>query len=194
MSKLWLIGLAASAAWTPAAMAQTPPPMAHGAHAPAGPAMHPRMHRPTTPGHMRPGQMKGFHRFGRGHIVPPHFRSRQFFVNNWQMFGWPAPMPGGHWIRFHDDALLIDRDGRVMDGRYGWDWDRRGDHMAYDDDYDDDYYARDDDYDRDDWDDDRRDGRHHREMRVYRHDGGAKGDCRRSCTRVRHMPAPAPHP
>jgi len=193
MSKLWLIGLAASAAWTPAAMAQTPPPMAHGAHAPAGPMAHPNMHRPMGPGHM--GQMKGFHRFGRGHIVPPHFRSRQFFVNNWQTFGWPAPMPGGHWIRFHDDALLIDRDGRVVDGRYGWDWDGRGGDMAYDEGYDEDYAYGDDDYDdRDDWDDGRRGHHGDRMVRVYRHDGKGKGDCRRSCTRVRHMPPPPPHP
>jgi Ni/Co efflux regulator RcnB len=193
MSKLWLIGLAASAAWTPAAIAQgaaqppPPPPMAHGAHAPGAPMMHPGMNHPMP----MPGQMKGFHRFGRGQFIPPQFRSRQFFVNNWQMFGWPAPMPGGQWIRFHDDALLIDRDGRVIDGRYGWDWDGHGDRMAYDEDdrYDGDY-DRDDDYDRDgDWDE----GRHHgdRVVRIIRRGDG--GDCRRSCTRVRHMPPP-PHP
>jgi Nickel/cobalt transporter regulator len=200
MSKLWLIGLAVSAAWTPAAMAQgappppPPPPMAHGAHAPGhggGMVMH------GGGGHVMPpgmgGGMKGFHRFGRGHIVPPHFRNRQFFVNNWQMFGWPAPMPGGQWIRVYDDALLIDRDGRVMDGRYGWDWDGRGDRMAYDEGYEDDYAYGEDDYDREDWDDDGPDGRDHREMRVYRHDGDGEGDCRQSCTRVRHMPPP-PHP
>jgi Ni/Co efflux regulator RcnB len=212
MSKLWLIGLAASAAWTPAAMAQhapppppaPPPPMVHGAHAPGAPTMHPGMHHPMPmPG---PGRMKGFHRFGPGHVVPPQFRSRQFFVNNWQMFGWPAPMPGGHWIRFHDDALLIDRDGRVVDGRYGWDWDGRGGRMAYDDGgYEDDYAYGDEDYDRDDWDDDGRGhhgkagrhGRGDRMVRVYRHGDGYKGDrgdCRRSCTRVRHIPPPPPHP
>ena len=113
MSKLWLIGLAASAAWTSAAIAQgappppPPPPIAHGAHAPG----HGAMVGHSGGGHMKgmPGMgrmkgmpgvghkkgMKGWQRFGRGHIVPPHFRNRQFFVHNWQSFGWPAPMPGG---------------------------------------------------------------------------------------------------
>src|SRR5215210_4525990 len=102
MSKLWLIGLAASAAWTPAAIAQgappppPPPPMAHGAHAPAAPMIHPGMNHPMP----MPGQMGGMHhRFGPGHIVPPQFRGRQFIVNDWRMFGFPAPMPGGQWIR-----------------------------------------------------------------------------------------------
>jgi hypothetical protein len=193
MSKLWLIGLAASAAWTPAAMAQgAPPPMAHGAHAPA-PPMLPTMHMPH-PMPMPGGQMKGFHHFGRGQFIPPHFRGPQFFVQDWRMFGFPAPMPGGQWIRYYDDALLIDGDGRVMDGRYGWDWDRRGDRMAYDEDRYDDDYDRDDGYDRgDDWDDG--DRGHHGDRRhvvsVLRRIEG--GDCRRSCTRVRHMPPPPPH-
>ena len=138
-------------------------------------------------------RMKGFQRFGRGHIVPPHFRGGQFIVHDWRGFGWPAPMPGGHWIRYHDDALLIDRDGRVIDGRYGWDWDGRGgDDMAYEG-YEDDYaYGLDEDYDRDEWDDGRRGHHGDRTVRVYRHDG--QGDCRRSCAPVRHLPPPPPHP
>lgn len=213
MSKLWLIGLAASAAWTPAAIAQgaAPPPplMAHGAHAPAPMAGHgghhampPAMHGGGMKGmkgggHMRGGghlggmkgipgggRMKGFkgwHRFGRGHVIPPQFRHRQFFVNNWHSFGWPAPMPGGQWIRYHDDALLIDRDGRVMDSRYGWDWDGPGGHRAYDDGGYDEGYGEDhagygDRYDRDD---------------DYGYDDRA-GDC--LCGPAGHLPPPPPHP
>lgn len=209
MSKLWLIGLAASAAWTPAAIAQgappppPPPPMAHGAHAPG----HGGMVGHSGGGHMKgmPGMghmkgMKGWQRFGRGHILPPHFRNRQFFVHNWQTFGWPAPMPGGQWIRYHDDALLIDGHGRVVDSRYDWDWDRRGDRMAYDHggydegrgDYDEDDYAGRDDYDEDGY------GRGHhgqgdRVVRVYRHGDG--GDCRGGCGGAGYMPPPPPpHP
>lgn len=216
MSKLWLIGLAASAAFTPAAVAQAapppppPPPIAYGAHAPG--------HGATVShggGHMKgmkgmPGGghmtgMKGWQRFGRGHVLPPHFRGRQYFVHDWRSFGFPAPMAGGQWIRYHDDALLIDRHGRVMDGRYGWDWDRRGGHMAHDDggygedrDYAEDGYGRDDDYGRDDHDrDDDGYGRGHhgkgdRMVRVYRH--GDRGDCRGGgCGGASYGPPP-PHP
>jgi hypothetical protein len=74
-----------------------------------------------------PGHMPGMHRIGRGGMLPPFFMGPQFIVQDWRMFGFPAPMPGGRWVRYYDDALLVDRDGRVMDGRYGWDWDRSGD-------------------------------------------------------------------
>ncbi|HEX8063253.1 MAG TPA: RcnB family protein [Allosphingosinicella sp.] len=215
MSKLWLIGLAASAAWTPAAIAQgappppPPPPIAHGAHAPGhggmgmpGGGHHvmpPVMHGGGPMRGMPGGHMPGWQCFGRGHILPPHFRGRQFFVNNWQMFGFPAPMPGGHWVRYYDDALLIDADGRVMDSRYGWDWDRSGDRMAYDDGgYDDEAYG-DDGYGDEDYDegDDARRGHHgggDRVVRVIRRGGGHDGDCGGGCGPVRHVPPPPPHP
>lgn len=193
MSKLWLIGLAATAAWTPAAIAQPAPPpsMGHGTQMPAPPMMHPGMHR-GMPGQ---GHMPRFPRIGRGGTIPPHFMAPQFFVHDWRMFGFPAPMAGGHWVRYYDDALLVDRHGRVMDARHGWDWDRR---------YDNDDRDYDDDYDRDDeWSDDRggrghhgKGGRHGKGDRVdvYRHVGSAPGDCRRRCGPVHHVPPPPPHP
>lgn len=130
------------------------------------------------------GHMKGWQRFGRGHFIPPHFRNRQFFVHNWQSFGWPAPMPGGQWIRYYDDALLIDREGRVMDSRYGWDWGRGGGRMAYDDGgYGEDYGGYEDDRYEDDYaggDD-------------YGYEG-EEGDCRGGCGPVGHEPPPPRHP
>ena len=200
MSKLWLIGLAASAAWTLPAMAQPappPPPAAHGMHAPMPAPGAPMVHHPMPgPGHM-PGHMPGMHRIGRGGMIPPFFMGPQFIVNDWRTFGFPAPMPGGHWVRYYDDALLVDGDGRVIDGRYGWDWDRRGDRDGYEDD------ERGHHGD-DEWADDGPDMRHHgdRDMRhhgdrdrvvkVYRHAGPAGGDCRRRCGMVRHVPPPPP--
>jgi hypothetical protein len=197
MSKLWLIGLAGSAAWTQAGMAQPaapppppPPPMAHSMQAPMSPPgapmmMHGQMRGGQMGGQMG-GHMGGMHRIGRGGIVPPFFMGPQFVIQDWRMFGFPPPMPGGRWVRYYDDALLIDGDGRVMDGRYDWDWDRYGD-RGYDD--------RDGDYDDDEWAEDgpRHGERHRRIVRVYRHDGdGGRGDCRRRCVRVRHLPPPPP--
>jgi Ni/Co efflux regulator RcnB len=210
MSKLWLIGLAASAAWTPAAIAQgappppPPPPIAQGAHAPGhgGMSMQGGGHHSMPPamhgggqmhGQMH-GQMKGFQRFGRGHVIPPHFRGRQFVVQDWRTFGFPAPMQGGQWIRYYDDALLIDGDGRVMDGRYGWDWDGGGGRMADGDDHHDGDYGRDEDYGDDEWAEDGHHGDRQRVVRIIRRGDGARGDCRRGCARVRHMPPPPPHP
>ena len=106
--------------------------------------------------HMRMPHIK--HRFGhikrieRGFVVPHFWFGPQFHVRNWAMYGFPQPLHGGRWIRYYDDALLIDRAGRVMDGRYGYDWDRYGDDWGYDDSgipiyvggdgyYDDDYYG-----------------------------------------------------
>jgi hypothetical protein len=146
------------------------------------------MHHVMPPVMHGGGQMKGWQRFGRGHILPPHFRSRQFFVNNWQAFGFPAPMPGGHWVRYYDDALLIDGDGRVVDSRYGWDWDGRDDAMAYDDD------AYGEDYDDEGYAGEGYRGHHgdgDRVVRVIRR-GGHDGGCRRSCGPAGHMPPPPP--
>jgi hypothetical protein len=55
-------------------------------------------------------------------------------VRNWRMYGFPQPFAGGRWIRYYDDALLIDGGGRVYDSRPGWDWDRYQDNWSYGDD------------------------------------------------------------
>jgi Ni/Co efflux regulator RcnB len=147
MRKLTLVALAASAALIPGtAFAQH-----HGGGAqpmpPGAGARHGGMHHPgmPNPGMHRPGMhgpgmgMGGPHRFshirriGRGGFVPGFWFGPQFQVRNWGMYGFPAPFAGGRWVRYYDDALLIDRDGRVHDGRYGFDWDRYGDRWGYDD-------------------------------------------------------------
>jgi hypothetical protein len=59
----------------------------------------------------------------RGWKVPGRFRDRSFFVADWRGWGLGEPGPGMVWIRYYDDALLVDGDGRVVDCRYGVNWD-----------------------------------------------------------------------
>ena len=104
--------------------------LSSGALAQAGPPAPP-------PGHGMPGGMT-MHRMGpmpgqnfqrrlqRGFVVPRFFWGPQFQINNWQMYGFADPGPDGRWIRYYDDAYLIDHDGRIRDSREGLDWDRYG--------------------------------------------------------------------
>lgn len=71
-------------------------------------------------------------RFDRGHFVPQFWWGPQFQVQHWQMYGFPQPMPGYRWVRYYDDAYMIDGRGRVHEGRYGLDWDRYGDRWSRD--------------------------------------------------------------
>jgi Ni/Co efflux regulator RcnB len=91
------------------------------------------------PGMGGPGMAGGqrhfeFRRIDRGGVVPQRWWGSQFQVRNWRNYGFPQPFAGGRWIRYYDDALLIDGYGRVYDSRPGWDWDRYGDRWSYDDD------------------------------------------------------------
>lgn len=70
----------------------------------------------------------------RGGMVPQRWWGPRVQVRNWRMYGFPQPFAGGRWIRYYDDALLIDGYGRVYDSRPGWDWDRYGERWDYEDD------------------------------------------------------------
>ena len=64
-------------------------------------------------------------------MVPRRWWGPQVQVRNWRGYGFPQPFAGGRWIRYYDDALLIDGDGRVYDSRPDWDWDRYGERWDY---------------------------------------------------------------
>jgi Ni/Co efflux regulator RcnB len=128
-------------------MARSPQAAPHGhwgvrGAGPRPPAAHPRAMRPpiVTPApmtreirrefrHRGPvqGHHFGFRRVHRGGFVPQFWWGPQFIVRNWSHHGFPQPFHGGRWIRYYDDALLIDRYGRVHDARSDWEWDRYGD-------------------------------------------------------------------
>lgn len=75
-----------------------------------------------------------FRRIERGGVVPQRWWGPDVQVRSWQMYGFPQPPQGDRWIRYYDDALLIDGGGRVYDSRPGWDWDRYGERWGADDD------------------------------------------------------------
>lgn len=79
-------------------------------------------------GTMRPpmGARGHFRHMQRGFIVPQFWWGPQFQINNWQTYGFADPGADGRWIRYYDDAYLIDHDGRIRDSREGLDWDRYG--------------------------------------------------------------------
>ena len=112
MRKLALLALAAGAALVPvAASAQT---VVH-----TGPGMTTNS-RTFVHGGMFP------HRLQPGFFVPPMWFGPQFYVGNWQTYGFPAPARDQRWVRYYDDAYLVDRDGRIRDARHGLDWDQYG--------------------------------------------------------------------
>jgi Ni/Co efflux regulator RcnB len=73
-----------------------------------------------------------YRRVERGGMVPERWRQPQVQVRNWRTYGFPQPFAGGRWIRYYDDALLIDGNGRVYDSRSDWDWDRYGERWDHD--------------------------------------------------------------
>lgn len=140
MTKFAAFALVAGAALAATgAIAQPPAP-------PPAPPLPPRpgvtWHHPPMPGPMAHGPMAMHgpghghgafpHRLQRGVFVPPFFFSPQFTIGNWQLYGFAAPGAGQRWIRYYDDAYLLDGDGRIVDVREGLDWDRYGEHWAMD--------------------------------------------------------------
>jgi Ni/Co efflux regulator RcnB len=196
MRKLAFVSLAALAAAALPAAAQAQPRAGHSwgqpgqrvlvRHGGAGMPGTPQMHR------------RQFRRIDRGHFVPRFWWGPQFQVQHWQMYGFPQPMPGHRWIRYYDDALMIDDRGRVHDGRYGFEWDRYGERWSHDergipayagggDHHRGGHYDRDDRYERrDGW-----DYGEYEDEGDYGH-GSACGRPRPSpCG---HGPRPAPYP
>ena len=91
-----------------------------------------RMHHGGGRGH-HPGRNFRHHRMQRGGFIHGFWFGSQFHINNWQVYGFDNPGTDYRWVRYYDDACMIDREGRVRQCRYGMDWDRYGEEWEDDD-------------------------------------------------------------
>lgn len=82
-----------------------------------------------------PGGWGGYRRPVRGWALPSYWIGGGFWINDWSNWGLSNPPRGYNWVRYYDDAVLVDPYGRVWDSVSGVDWDR-GDGYHDQDDYD----------------------------------------------------------
>ena len=80
-----------------------------------------------------PGGWSSYHRPVRGWGLPGYWLAPSFIITDWGDYGLGEPPYGYHWSRYYDDAVLVDRYGRVTDCVPGVDW---GDDQGAADDYD----------------------------------------------------------
>lgn len=58
--------------------------------------------------------------------MPRFFVSPTFFVTDWYRYGLAEPGHGRNWVRYYDDAVLIDERGYVYDTAPDLDWEGYG--------------------------------------------------------------------
>ncbi len=84
-----------------------------------------------------PGGWHAYRRPVRGWALPVYWNTPRFFVSDWSTYGLAQPQYGYNWVRYYDDAVLVDSRGSVYDTVGDVDWDRYDDYRddrAYDDD------------------------------------------------------------
>ena len=61
-----------------------------------------------------------YHRWNYGEFLPALFFAQSYWLLNYGVYSLPAPPPGCVWVRYGDDALLVDRDtGEIVQVIYG---------------------------------------------------------------------------
>jgi Ni/Co efflux regulator RcnB len=78
-----------------------------------------------------PGGWHAYRRPSRGWIMPHYWISPSFFISDYGTYGLSTPPQGYTWSRYYDDAVLMDRDGRIQDSVSGIDWDSYDSADAY---------------------------------------------------------------
>lgn len=66
---------------------------------------------------------RGYREPVRGGRMGDIWRDPSYAVNDWQAWGLTPPAPGMHWLRYYDDAVLVDGRGHIVDTRPGIGWD-----------------------------------------------------------------------
>jgi Ni/Co efflux regulator RcnB len=92
--------------------------------APAIPAVAPVAAAPTqgwTGAASAPGS---YRRPVAGYQLPAYWTQPQFYIGNYNAYGFREPAPGFGWSRYYDDAVITDSSGRVYDAVSGVDWNR----------------------------------------------------------------------
>ena len=106
----------------PTVIAAPPPPSRPSA--PARPTWGSKIDGRWWGGLNAPGGYAAYRRPVRGYVLPAYWNAPRFYVDDWAAYALPQPPVGYRWVRYYDDAVLIDGRGAVYDSEAGVDWDR----------------------------------------------------------------------
>lgn len=89
----------------------------------------PQTNMPTTSGRwwggdQAPGGWSAYKPLGRGAVLPEYWMQPQFYIDDFERYGFATPQDDYGWSRYYDDAVLTDSSGRVADIVKGVDWKR----------------------------------------------------------------------
>ncbi len=73
-------------------------------------------------GMQAPGGWGAYHRPSRGFQLDRYWMANDFQIPDYDAFGLGAPPAGYFWVRYYDDAVLVDSYGRVRDSVSGIAW------------------------------------------------------------------------